>query len=151
MRLANISAGVTAVIISVVFYISATQLSGFAVKLAGPDFFPKIIAILQGIVAIWLIKLNIIRWRSASPEGEVAPDNTGKVLLTMFMTGVYYLALDILGFWLDTFLYSLLLSILTQVQRRLIPAGLTALGIICVIYLLFSVLLKASLLVGILF
>ena len=143
MRLANIIAGVIAIIISVVFYISSNQLPGFAVKLAGPDFFPKIVAILQAIVAIWLIKLNIIRWRSASPEGEVGRDNTRKVLLVILLTGIYYMILEIVGFWLDTFVYSILLSMLTQPQRRIIPAVITALCIICVKYLVFSVLLKA--------
>lgn len=151
MRLANIVAGVIAIIISVVFYISAGQLPGFSLKMAGPEFFPKLIAVLQGLIALWLIKLNIIRWREPSPEADVDAGNPGKVVLVIVMTGIYYFVLEIVGFWLATFVYAFILSILTQNKRRVIPAGVTALSIICVIYLVFSVLLKASLPAGILF
>ncbi len=153
MKISDLLGGIIAIVIGIIFYASAGTLPEYNVKLAGPDFFPKLVALAQIFCAGCLVGLCAYAWhtKKPAPVSEKEEENIKLVVLVMILTIVYYLAMDIVGFWIATVLYSIALSLLVQERRSIVDAGLTSAGIAGVVYGVFSVLLKAALPVGSLF
>jgi hypothetical protein len=153
MKKADLVGGVLAMVVGVVFYVSAGTLPEFNLKLAGPAFFPELVAALQIFCAACLIGVTIYSGnkKASVKTNDQETENIKPILIAMTITVFYYLAMEYIGFWLATVLYSLSLSMLTQKQRSWLDAGVTSAGITGAVYAVFSLLLKASLPVGTLF
>lgn len=153
MKVADLVGGILAIIIGVVFYVSAGTLPEFNLKLAGPAFFPELVAVAQIFCAVCLVGITIYSGHGKAPvkNNELENENIKPILIAMVITVFYYLAMNHIGFWLSTIFYSLSLSMLTQKKRNWLDAGLTSAGITGAVYGVFSILLKASLPVGTLF
>jgi len=153
MKISDLLGGIIAIVIGIIFYASAGTLPEYNVKLAGPDFFPKLVALAQIFCAGCLVGLSAYAWYTKKPvvKSEQEEENLKLVGLVMVLTVIYYLAMDVIGFWIATVLYSIALSLLVQERRSIVDAGLTSAGITGVVYGIFSLLLKAALPVGSLF
>ncbi len=153
MKVADLVGGILAIIIGVVFYVSAGTLPEFNLKLAGPAFFPELVAAAQIFCAACLVGVTVYSGYGKTPvkNADMESENIKPILITMAITVIYYLAMSYIGFWLSTVLFSLSLSMLTQKKRSWLDAVLTSAGITGMVYGVFSVLLKASLPVGSLF
>ena len=74
-----------------------------------------------------------------------------KVVMAMGASVLYFLTMGLLGFLLSTFLYFGFLMLLMQSKKKYFRSIAYSLSITIVAYLLFGVLLKASLPVGAIF
>lgn len=153
MKIADLVGGILALVIGAIFFVSATNLPDFNVKMAGPAFFPELVAMAQIICAIALIAITVYSGygKKAQADETAQGVNMKKILLAMILTVIYYQAMGYLGFFLSTALFAFALGLLTQTERRWLDAGLTSLGVTGVAYGVFAVLLKASMPVGSLF
>ena len=122
-RYGNLAMGMVFAVVSVAYYICADMLPKSTVMKIGPDFTPKLIAVITFVISVILIVLS---WRTlrATPK-TAAPESTseyGRVLLTILCFTAYVFLFEPVGFPLMTFLYlALQMTIFAPAEKRNIP------------------------------
>ena len=122
-------------------YYEATQLKVFrAYKEVGPDFWPKIVLICLIALSAVLTVSHIITWRKSRSELSKWGEGWKRVLITVLLAVGYVYFLKPLGFIVASplFILGMMLLILPE-KKKMIP--FTILGIMVMIYIIFSKLL----------
>lgn len=122
-RYGNFVMGVFFAVASVIYYLIADALPKSTVMKIGPDFTPKLIAVITFVIASLLAALS---WRtmrtSLKEDAGAAPSEYGRVLLTVLCFAFYVFLFEPVGFPLMTFLYlSLQMMIFAPSEKRNIP------------------------------
>ena len=159
MKKTEIIAGILGVLVSIATYWGSLYFPKFPIYLAGPEFFPKLLSILLAGLSIALLIQTLVkrkprreriegeRERSPMPKEKIF----WKVVMAMGASVLYFLTMGLLGFLLSTFLYFGFLMLLMQSKKKYFRAIAYSLSITIAAYLLFGVLLRASLPVGAIF
>lgn len=151
---ADVIAGVLAVVVALVFLNAAGRLPSFEVKLAGPEFFPRVSAGLLIVLALLLVASALRRSRTSQAAEKNRGDGDEDIKAVFKVTVVsvaFYYAMHFFGFLVAAFLYCMLLTALTQKKKNLKAAAANAVAVVGVVYVVFSYLLRASLPAGVLF
>ncbi len=137
-------------------YWGTLYLPKFPTPLAGPEFFPRLLAILLGGLSLALL-FKTLRKSTPSAKGNGGDEATPrervfwKMVLAMGSSVLYFLGLSIFGFMLCTFLYFAFLMFLMQSKKRILKTVIWSLATTIVTYLGFGILLKATLPIGTIF
>ncbi len=149
----DVVAAALGIAVSAVFFVAAGNLPSFAVKLAGPEFFPRVSALL--LIVLCLVQVAVSLTSKAGSTQEDAREEAGHdirlVFAVMGMSVAYFYGMTLLGFMLGTFLYCTALTLITQEKRNPTRAAGSSLIIIAIVYAVFSYFLKATLPSGRLF
>jgi len=122
-------------------YYKANQLRVFrAYKEVGPDFWPKIVLICLIALSAALTVSHVLTWRKSREEVSEREEGWQRVLITVLLAVGYVYFLKPLGFIVASplFILGMMLLILRE-RKKVIP--LTILGIMAMIYIIFSKLL----------
>lgn len=122
-------------------YYKATQLKVFrAYKEVGPDFWPKIILICLIALSAALTVSHVINWRKSHIQVSEREEGWKRVLIAVLLAVGYVYFLKPLGFIVASplFILGMMLLILPE-RKKIIPV--TILGIMVMIYIIFSKLL----------
>jgi len=122
-------------------YYEATQLKVFrAYKEVGPDFWPKIILICLIALSAALTVSHVINWRKSHGQVRAREEGWKRVLIAVLLAVGYVYFLKPLGFIVASplFILGMMLLILPE-RKKIIPV--TILGIMVMIYIIFSKLL----------
>jgi len=122
-------------------YYEATQLKVFrAYKEVGPDFWPKIILICLIALSAALTVSHVINWRKSHGQVREREEGWKRVLIAVLLAVGYVYFLKPLGFIVASplFILGMMLLILPE-RKKIIPV--TILGIMVMIYIIFSKLL----------
>jgi putative tricarboxylic transport membrane protein len=122
-------------------YYEATQLKVFrAYKEVGPDFWPKIILICLIALSAALTVSHVINWRKSHGQVSEREEGWKRVLIAVLLAVGYVYFLKPLGFIIASplFILGMMLLILPE-RKKIIPV--TILGIMVMIYIIFSKLL----------
>lgn len=128
-------------VVSCYLYYVATQLRVFrAYQEVGPDFWPKIILICLIAVSAALTVSHIIEWRKSREEVSERQEGWKRVSIAVFLAVGYVYLLKPVGFIVASplFIIGMMLLILPK-RKKMIP--FTILGIMAIIYIIFSKLL----------
>jgi hypothetical protein len=158
MKLSDLIAGSIGLFFSVLIYWAILSCPNYAISMAGPRFFPQLLAIVLGGLSIFLAIQAIFK------KNEIASDNVEhqetktkkkfiafKVPFSMFGSVAYIYTMKKLGFLISTFLFFIFLMFIMQEKKKIIKAVSWAIGVTAAAYIIFAVLLKASLPIGTLF
>ena len=135
-------------VVSLFLYYEATQLPQLsAYESVGPDFWPKLILLGMIIFSTYLTVSNLIKWKKSRRESinkgatiSKKAEGWGRVLITTFLIIGYVYFLKPLGFIISTPLFIIGMMLLIRPERKkIIPV--TVLGIMVIIYIIFSKLL----------
>ena len=156
-RYGNFVMGLFFAVVSIAYYFVADSLPKSTVMKIGPDFTPKLIAVLTFVISSIL---SVLSWRTIrstpKPEPVESQSEYGRVLLTVLCFAFYVFLFEPLGFPLATFVYlTLQMAIFAPSERRNIPLFLgVSLVVTLVIFYTFrnglSVLLPPGVFKGIL-
>jgi hypothetical protein len=128
-------------VVSCYLYYVATQLRVFrAYQEVGPDFWPKIILICLIVLSAALTVSHIIEWRKSREEVSEREEGWKRVSIAVFLAVGYVYLLKPVGFIVASplFIIGMMLLILPE-RKKMIP--FTILGIMAIIYIIFSKLL----------
>ena len=125
-------------------YYVATQIRVFsAYKEVGPDFWPKIVLFCLIVLSAALTVSNVIEWRRSRGRDVVAEEkeeHLKKVFIAVLLTVGYVYFLKPLGFIVASPLFIIgMMFVIMPERKRTIP--FTVLGIMFMIYIIFSKLL----------
>jgi putative tricarboxylic transport membrane protein len=121
-------------------------------RVAGPAFFPQLVAVLLAIISIVLIVESIPKLKlEQKGSGKANLKSVIKVVLSIVATVLYASLMKTLGFTLSTFLYFAALMAVVQVKVNPIKMVLGSAIMTGVVYSVFILLLKAALPRGIFF
>ena len=138
----DVIAGVAFLVISVAYYAgSFFETSGIMKAQYGPDFMPKVYAVLMGILSIALIVTGIRKARRYVPPDGAEPLDlhaVATVMLSLLCMGVYIFLIGILGFLTASALYLFCQAwLLSQKKSNLMTLIVFAVVGAVLIYLLF--------------
>ncbi|MGE5483704.1 MAG: tripartite tricarboxylate transporter TctB family protein [Ignavibacteriales bacterium] len=149
----DVVASMLGVAVSAVFFDAAGNLPSFAVKMAGPEFFPRASAVLLAVLCLVQAAVSLTNRAGDTLQGTGgdAGDDTRLAFTVMGLSVAYFYGMTLLGFMLGTFLYSTALTLITQEKRDLKRAVGSALVIVAAVYVVFAHFLQATLPSGRLF
>jgi len=159
MKISGIISGILGLLVSIATYWGTLYLPKFPIYLAGPEFFPQLLSILLAGLSIALLIQTLVK-KKPRREGMEDEEDRGrvpkerifwKVVIAMGSSVLYFLTMGLLGFLLSTFLYFGFLMLLMQSKKKYLKAIAYSLSITIAAYLLFGVLLKATLPMGAIF
>lgn len=158
MKISDAIAGAIGLFLGVFAYWRTLFFPNFGIPAAGPRFFPQLLAaLLGGMSAFLLIHSLLARQEIPSAEkavGENQPVEEARSLKVLSAIGgsiAYLFAMKEIGFLISTFLYFVFLMMLMQEERKILKAISFAVAVTGITYVIFAVLLKASLPIGVLF
>jgi len=158
MRISEATAGVIGLFLSVFAYWRTLYFPNFAITTAGPRFFPQLLAVFLGGLSAYLL-VHALLAKQEIPSAEKAPEENQasqgarslKVLGAIVGSIVYLFAMRQIGFFISTFLYFVFLMFLMQEKKKILKAISFAIAVTGVTYVIFAILLKASLPIGVIF
>lgn len=156
-RYGNLAMGVFFAVVSVVYYFLADALPKSTVMKIGPDFTPKLIAVITFVIGS---VLAVLSWQTLrkTPKGEPVESQSeyGRVLLTILVFAVYVFLFEPLGFPLATFIYlAVQMMLFAPAEKLNVPLflGISLVATLVIFYTFrngLSVLLPPGVLKGIL-
>lgn len=149
---ANMTAGILGILLSVVVWVASAGFPVFELKGAGPEFYPRFMALLLTGLSILLI----FQGAKAEPEKSQAIDKTKlrQLLVVLALVIVYYLFLKKIGYFVTTFVVCTLVALVLfgKPTKKTIFQALINSTLICgAIFVVFRIMLKAPLPHGLLF
>jgi len=158
MKISDAIAGAIGLFLGVFAYWRTLFFPNFGIPAAGPRFFPQLLAVLLGGMSAFLLVHSLLAKRDIAaagdaPEGNLATQGSRsfKVLGAIVGSVLYLLAMGHIGFLISTFLYFVFLMLLMQEERKILKAVSFAIAVTGVTYVIFAILLKASLPIGAIF
>lgn len=152
MIITDLISGIVMLLISIYVYVSALSFPKAEYQLAGPAFYPQLMAILLALISVTLIYRSVRRLKNKEECRKVKVDNPAIVIAVMAVTLLYILVLKTLGFLITTFLYLTALVFIMQPEKKKIVTNLLVSSIMTgAVYVIFAKLFSASLPQGILF
>lgn len=158
MKISDAIAGAIGLFVGVFAYWRTLFFPNFGIPTAGPRFFPQLMAVLLGGVSAFLLVHSLlakgdIAAAGDAPEGNLATQGSRsfKVLGAIVGSVLYLLAMGQIGFFISTFLYFVFLMLLMQEERKILKAVSFGIAVTGVTYVIFAILLKASLPIGVIF
>lgn len=145
-------AGLTGVILSVIVWYVSGNFPVFEVQSAGPALFPRLVALIICLLALVLIFQSLKR--AEDKNTKISRENLSQLLAVLITLVLYYFAIDLVGYFVSTFLFSGVIILIVQKSYGKKTFGFILLNstLICTgIFLVFRILLKISLPSGILF
>lgn len=158
MKISDAIAGAIGLFLGVFAYWRTLFFPNFGIPAAGPRFFPQLLAALLGGMSAVLLVHSLLAKRDVAAAGDAAEGNGAtqgsrpfKVLGAIVGSVLYLLAMGHIGFFISTFVYFVFLMLLMQEERRILKAVSFAIAVTGVTYVIFAILLKASLPIGAIF
>lgn len=156
MKKTEVIASIIGFSLCVVTYWGTLSLPEFATVAAGPAFFPRILAILLGVLSLILL-VRALRRKTVSAEEDLKRNDApgqpvfGRMILAMGVSVLYFLALSTFGFLICTFGYFAFLMLLMQTEKRILRTVIWSAAVTVVTYVGFGMVLRATLPVGSIF
>ena len=165
-RYNDLVAGLLVVVISFAMYLFSDSIKRMVVTTIGPDFMPKLIAVIMGILGLILTVQGIIVLKSK--PGNTVPDTGSSVeksrngfvalfknnldIVTLLLLVLYAVGISLLGFIISTTTYIFLQIILMTINKRknYIVFVTISIAFSCVIYFVFTKFLYVMLPAGLL-
>jgi putative tricarboxylic transport membrane protein len=148
----DIWAGLIGIILSLIAWFYSGRFPVFEVQNAGPHFFPRLIALLIFVLGLVLIMQNLkTRERDSN---KVSRENLTQLVGVFIVLVLYYFAIDLLGYFVSTFLFSAIVILIVKktIDRKTLGFIFLNSTLICTgIFLVFRILLRTSLPSGIFF
>ncbi|MGE4283488.1 MAG: tripartite tricarboxylate transporter TctB family protein [Clostridia bacterium] len=135
MDKANRVIGIIFLVFGILLYIvTPFQTAAISTSKMGPDFFPKVVAIIMVICSVGLIIQATIAMKSkynAEEEAEVDWQKEKKVALVFAMLIVYVLCIELAGFFISSILFGVaLLYVLKSIKWYYYATYITLVAII---------------------
>jgi putative tricarboxylic transport membrane protein len=138
--------GILSCIIGIISYVLTLNFPTFGKSgVPGPEFFPRILAILFLIISVIQISKSFVEKNTKTQEIEKVDYIRMLILIGLF--AFYILFLDILGFFITTIIFLMILQKLVSVKFK--TSIFVTVIIIMIIFLIFDKLFCVSLPVGI--
>lgn len=108
--------GVVTLIFSVLLFIASFSVKQFVTEVLGPEFMPRLVAVVLFILSILLILTNISARKEGGPEYKEQPIKTNlPLIMTIILLVLYALAIKPFGYPISTSIYlTLQMLLLTQ-------------------------------------
>ena len=156
MKTTEVVASIIGLSLSVATYWGTLYFPKFGTRLAGPEFFPRLLAILLGVLSLVLL-VRALRSKEGSPEegteksGPPGQPVFWRMVLAMGVSVLYFLTLSILGFLICTFCYFAFLMLLMQTEKKIVRTVIWSAAVTAVTYVGFGMVLRATLPIGSIF
>lgn len=154
MKKTEIVAAIIGLALSLATYWGTLYFPKFPTPLAGPEFFPRLVAIVLAILSLVLL-FQALKKKEAGEQGEVDAGPKQKVfwrmILAMGVSVLYFLGLRVFGFLICTFCYFAFLMLLMQAKKRIIKTIIWAAATTAATYVAFGMVLRATLPTGTIF
>lgn len=149
----ELCAGVLGLALSVALFWATFSLPEFPVRFAGPAFYPRVLAIALAFISLAMVWQASAGAAPAADTAEAAgePRRGSLVLMAIVASVLYYAGIEPFGFVVMTVLYFAFLMFLMQPRKKVLKTLLWAGGTTFAIYLIFAMLLRASLPMGTIF
>lgn len=148
----EIWAGLAGIALSAIAWYYSGRFPVFEVQNAGPHFFPRLLSLLISILGVVIIIQNL---KTEKREiDKISRENLTQLLTVFVALVLYYMAIDFLGYFISTFLFSAIVVLIVKKSWDWKTLSFILLNstLVCVgIFLVFRVLLRTSLPSGILF
>ncbi len=142
----DLTIGIISCIIGIISYILTLNFPTFGKSgVPGPEFFPRILAILFLIISVIQISKSFVEKNKQTQEVEKV--NYIRMLILIGLFVFYILFLDILGFFITTIIFLMILQKLLSVKLK--TSLFVTFIIIMIIFLIFDKLFCVSLPMGI--
>lgn len=158
MKISDAIAGAIGLFLGVFAYWRTLFFPNFGIPAAGPRFFPQLLAVLLGGMSAFLLVHSLLAKRDIAAAGDAAEGNLAtqgsrsfKVLGAIVGSVLYLFAMGQIGFFISTLLYFVFLMLLMQEEKKILKAVSFAIAVTGVTYVIFAILLKASLPIGAIF
>lgn len=150
MKKGKLYSGIIIILISLFFFFNTLNFRKLEGQIVGADFMPRMYALLLIFLSIVLI-VQYFREKGSEEYREEAEEGYSKyAFITMLMLLVYIIAINMIGFYFSTLIFTFVVLLFTQNKSKkvlfIIPPSITI-----AIYIFFKLLLKVSLPSGILF
>jgi len=128
-------------VVSCYLYFEAMRLGEFrAYKEVGPDFWPKIVLFCLIVLSAALTLSNVIKWRKSRDKVSEREAGWKRVFIVVLLAVAYVYFLKPLGFIVASPLFIIgMMLLIMPARKKVIP--FTVLGIMVMIYIIFSKLL----------
>ncbi|RPH38862.1 MAG: tripartite tricarboxylate transporter TctB family protein [Planctomycetota bacterium] len=156
MKRSEIVAGIIGLALSAATYWGTLYFPRFGTRLAGPEFFPRLLALLLAVLSLVLL-VRALRRTDAAAEGRQEKSGPPgqpvfwRMVLAMAASVVYFLALSVFGFLLCTFCYFAFLMLLMQTEKKLLRTAIWSAAVTVLTYVGFGMVLRATLPIGSIF
>jgi putative tricarboxylic transport membrane protein len=157
MKQSDVIASIIGLALSVATYGGTLYFPRFGTRLAGPEFFPRLLALLLAALSLVLLVRALRRREAAAQERAEAKNGPPgqpvfwRMILAMGASVVYFLALSVFGFLLCTFGYFAFLMLLMQTEKQLVRTAIWSAAVTVVTYVGFGMVLRATLPIGSIF
>lgn len=147
-------AGFLGIAFSALVWVASGTFPVFELKGAGPEFYPRVMAGLLALLSLILLYQGF-RLGDASEKPEpLIKKKFYQLMATFGLILFYYFTMEILGYFTSTFLVCTAVSLVLfgKLDKKVVAYALANSSLICgAIYVVFRILLKASLPSGIFF
>jgi hypothetical protein len=158
MKISDAIAGAIGLFLAIFAYWRTLFFPNFGIPAAGPRFFPQLLAVLLGGVSAFLLVHSLLAKQEIPSADKALEGNQAgqgsrslKVLGAIVGSVLYLFAMRQIGFFIATFLYFVFLMLLMQEERKILKAVSFAIAVTGVTYVIFAILLRASLPIGVIF
>lgn len=164
-RYKDLISGLFIVVVSIAMYISSNNIKKMVVTSIGPDFFPKLVAVILGVLGIILTiqaivrDINTSRTTSDTDEGlEKKKLNFRDIfkrnldIVTLLLLILYSVLIDKLGFLISTMIYIFVQIMLMFTNRKKNYIAIVSISIVFtfIVYFFFRKVLNVMLPAGLL-
>lgn len=161
----NLLAGTVTLIVSIVIYVASNGIKRMVVTSIGPDFMPKIVAVMMGILSIVLIIQELQKLKRNKQQVENSSENkclksfniikfakANLDIVTLVLIILYAVAMPILGFLISTVVYLFIQMLIMSQNRKINYLAISIISVVfsTVIYFVFTKVLFVMLPSGIL-
>lgn len=152
MKKANkttIISGILIIITSLFFFFNTFGFKKLSSQIIGPDFMPRLYAILLIALSIILI-IQSYRKNEGRDEKSSESGYFKYSIITMLLLGAYIIIIPIIGFYISTIIFVVSMLLFSQVRNKIILAVIPV-SISIFIFVFFSILLNVSMPSGFIF
>ena len=146
MRLPNLIIGIVIVLVGIFFIANTLDFPDLKLEPIGPAFMPRLYSILLIFLGLILV-IKALREREEKASTE---SNIKYALLSMLIVIVYVLLIPLVGFYISTFIFTIVFLYFSKVRSKIILISIPT-GAIVFIYICFDKILKVAIPVGSLF